>query len=88
MAEEEVYVMITNPAMHRFQKEILGHIERNYNLIGAIEIEGELIRMVKSLSIDPQRGALERWNNGDKKFRFLLYKERKFFEVKILYFVE
>jgi hypothetical protein len=38
MAEKEVFeVIVTNPAMYRFQDEILGYIERNFSISKAIE---------------------------------------------------
>jgi hypothetical protein len=90
MAEGKIYkVIVSNPAIYRFQDEILGYLDRNFSIFRTIEIENNLIETVRSLSINPQRGAIEKWIKGkDKEFRFLLYQETKFFEIKVIYFIE
>lgn len=90
MAKEKIYeVIVTNPAMYRFQDEILEYIERNFSISRASEVEAGLLKMVRSLEVNPQRGALDTSVKGrDKACRFILFRETIYFELKILFFIE
>lgn len=55
MAEKEVYeVIVTNPAMYRFQDQILGYLEKNFSILRLIEIESNLVSIVRSFQIIPK----------------------------------
>jgi hypothetical protein len=90
MAEKEFYeVIVSNPAMYRFQDQILGYLEKNFSILRLIEIESNLVSIVRSLSNNPQRGAIEKFiKEKNKEFRFLLYQETRFFEIKVIYVIE
>lgn len=89
MAETKEYqVIVTNPAKFRFQDEILDYIERNFSWKRAEEVEAEILSLVKSLAINPQRGALEKSVLNKKyTFRFVLYQATRYFEIKVLYHI-
>lgn len=90
MAETEEYqVILTNPAKFRFQDEILDYIERNFSWKRAEEVDAEILDLVKSLSINPQRGAVEKLVLAKRyAFRFVLYQATRYFEIKVLYHID
>ncbi|WP_075349205.1 type II toxin-antitoxin system RelE/ParE family toxin [Algoriphagus marinus] len=90
MAEKEVFeVIVTNPAMYRFQDEILGYIEKNFSISRAIEIEAGLLKTVRSISINPFRGTKDSSiKSMDRVYRFILFKETRYFELKILFYID
>ena len=90
MAETKEYqVIVTNPAKFRFQDEILEYIERNFSWNRAEEVEVEILNLVKSLSLNPQRGAIEKsLAIKNNTLRFVLYQATRYFEIKVLYLIE
>ena len=90
MAEKNSYeIIVTKPARDRFQNEILSYISKNFSDRRALEVENNLKKLLFTLQIDPQRGSVEKLIRiRGQVFRFVLHKETKFFEVKIIYFIE
>ena len=82
-------IIVTKPARDRFQNEILTYIRKRFSERRALEVEVNLKKILFSLQIDPQRGSVEKLIRiRDPIFRFILLKETKFFEIKIIYFIE
>jgi hypothetical protein len=90
MAEKIRYeIIITKPARDRFQNEILSYISKNFSDPRALEVKNNLEKLLLTLQIDPQRGSIERLIRiRNHIFRFILLKETKFFEIKIIYYIE
>jgi hypothetical protein len=90
MAEKNRYeIIVAKPARDRFQNEILSYISKNFSDSRALEVEDNLKKLLLTLQVDPQRGSIEKLIRiGDQIFRFVLLKETKFFEIKIIYFIE
>jgi hypothetical protein len=90
MAEKNRYeIIVTKPARDRFQNEILSYINKSFSNCRGLEVENNLKELLLTLQIDPQRGSVEKLIQiRDHIFRFVLHKETKFFEIKIIYFIE
>lgn len=90
MAKKNRYeVIVTKPARDRFQNEMLSYISKSFSNHRALEVENNLKKLLLTLQIDPQRGSIEKLILiRDQVFRFVLYMETKFFEIKIIYFIE
>jgi hypothetical protein len=90
MAEKNHYeIIVTKPARDRFQNEILSYISKNFSNRRALEVEENIKKLLLTLQIDPQRGSVEKLIRIRAQiFRFILHKETKFFEIKIIYFIE
>lgn len=90
MAEKTCYkIIVAKPARDRFQIEILSYIRKRVSDHRALEVENNLKKLLFSLQKDPQRGSIEKLIRiRDPIFRFVLHKETKFFEIKIIYFIE
>ena len=90
MVEKTCYeIIVTKPARDRFQNEILSYISKSFSDRRALEIENNFKKLLLTLQVDPQRGSIEKLIRiRDPIFRFILLKETKFFEIKIIYFIE
>jgi hypothetical protein len=90
MAEKNRYeIIVTKPARDRFQNEMLSYISKSFSNRRALEVENNLKELLLTLQIDPQRGSVEKLIRiRGQIFRFILDKETKFFEIKIIYFIE
>ena len=90
MAEKNRYeIIVTKPARDRFQNEILSYISKSFSDRRALEVENNLKKLLLNLQFDPQRGSIEKLIRiRDPIFRFIRHKETKFFEIKIIYFIE
>ena len=90
MVEKTCYeIIVTKPARDRFQNEILSYISKSFSYRRALEIENNLKKLLLTLQVDPQRGSVEKLIRiRDPIFRFILLNETKFFEIKIIYFIE
>ncbi len=90
MGEEKFYkVVITRPAMIRYQERILFYIYDNFSFDRATEIDENIIKTVGTLYSKTARGRREVLLSSFKEnFRFILYKETKNFEVKIIYYIK
>lgn len=82
-------IIVTKPARDRFQNEIFSYIRKRFSERRALEVEVNLKKLLFSLQSDPQRGSIEKLIRiRDPIFRFIRHKETKFFEIKIIYFID
>lgn len=82
-------IVITRPAILRYQDEILTYLHRNYSLERVSEIDEEIIDQVYSLQSNPHRGSIENFlKKGSKIYRYILFRETRYFELKIVYFID
>lgn len=89
MVEQQSFeIEITYPAEKRYQEEILAYLVKNFSLKRASEIDDNITASVASLSTMPERGSLEPvLKKYPQQFRFILYKETRNFEIKIIYYI-
>lgn len=89
MAEQQQYqVVILKRASIRFDAVVLPSLLDNFTLERAIEIEGNLKNTVDKLSVFPSKGTLEKeLEDFPKEFRFILFKETRNLELKIIYHI-
>ncbi|MDT8410901.1 MAG: hypothetical protein RQ875_00440 [Vicingaceae bacterium] len=89
MAEQQIFeIEITYPAEKRYQEEILAYLVKNFSLERALEINDNIIASVASISTMPKRGRLEPvLKKYPQQFRFILHKETRNFEIKIIYYI-
>jgi plasmid stabilization system protein ParE len=90
MAQGERYqVIVTLPAESRYRYTLLPYLLRNFSIDRAVEIETNLFSRVQSLASLPHRGTVERTLQGaGPTIRFILHRETRHFELKILYYVD
>lgn len=90
MGEEKVYkIDIAKPAKNRYQQRILPYIYDNFSFERAEEIDESILKTVGTLSKKPGRGSKEKYLIEFREdFKFILHKETKHFEIKIIYFVD
>lgn len=89
MEEKEYQVIIATPAKKRYHDKVLPYLHSNFSFERAIEIDGEIIQTAASLNLNPFRGRKEDYlKEMNEEFRFILFKETKHFELKIIYFVD
>lgn len=89
MDEEKTFkIVIARPAKIRYQENILPYLLKHFSLERAVEIDDNILRSTRGLNINPNRGSIEKYLVGVKeKFRFILHKETKYFEIKIIYYI-
>ena len=89
MAEKKRYqIVITQPALERYRERVLAYLADHFSLERAIEIDDNIMGKAASLSTNPLRGRREEQLAGrPQEFRFILYKETRHFELKIVYYV-
>lgn len=89
MAKQQSFeIEITYPAERRYQEEILLYLVDNFSLNRAIEIDKKIIELISTLSLIPERGTFEpNLKAYPQQFRFILFKETRNFEIKIIYYV-
>lgn len=88
-AQKRYKVVVTEPARSRYRETILPYLLRNFSLERAVDIETDLFIRTGTLSIMPQRGALEEYlPASNPAIRFILFRETRHFELKILYYVD
>ncbi len=89
MAEEKIYkIVIARPAKNRYQKSVLPYLYENFSFERAIEIDESILKTTGTLDKNPGRGRKEKYLEEAKEdFRFILYKETKHFEVKIIFYI-
>ncbi|MFD2037593.1 type II toxin-antitoxin system RelE/ParE family toxin [Belliella marina] len=90
MGEGKPYkVVITKVAMQQYQNRVLPYIFDNFIFDRALEIDGKIIEKASTLKNHPSRGSLEKYLAAFKQgFRFILFKENRDFELKIVYFID
>lgn len=89
MAEEKVYkIVIARPAKNRYQESVLLYLYEYFSFERAIEIDENILNTTRTLSKNPGRGSREKYLDEVKEeFRFILHKETKHFEIKIIYYI-
>jgi hypothetical protein len=90
LAEETSYqIAIASPAEKRYQEIVLAYLVTYYSIKRAAEIDRAISKTVYSLVINPLRGSNEYFlSKANQDFRFILYRENRNFEIKIIYFVD
>ncbi len=87
--EKDYRIIIAIPAKDRYQLEVLPYIFDNFSYERAQEVDENIIQTIQSLSHNPFRGRKEKYLEEEKEeFRFILYKETKHFEIKVIYFID
>lgn len=88
MDTEKCYkIAVATPAQNRYQEMILPYLLEHFSIERAAEIDLSIARTMASLSSNPYLGTKERYlNHPDHDFRFLLHRESRNFEIKIIYF--
>lgn len=90
MGKEELYkVVTTRSATLKYQLRVLPYLFENFSFQRATKIEENIIKTIATLSSKPSRGRLETLlTSFGEEFRFILYKETRNFELKIIYFID
>jgi plasmid stabilization system protein ParE len=79
-------VVITTSAKNRFQREIISYLLLHFSLNKVIQIETNIQNEIILIAKNPKRGTKERTlNNLLKPFRYILIKESRNVELKIIY---
>lgn len=89
MAEEKVYkIVIARPAQIRYQQRVLPYIYENFSFERATEVDENIIAAARTLNKKPNRGRKEKYlEKAQEVFKFILHKETKHLEIKIIYYV-
>lgn len=88
-ARKRYEVVVTDPARSRYTETILPYLLRNFSIERAVEIETDLFIRTGSLSNLPHLGTLEgNLPASVPAIRFILFRETRHFELKILYYVD
>ena len=89
MVDQQIYeVEITYPAKQRYQIEVLTYLADNFSFERTLEIDDAITESVETLSRMPERGTLEpQLKEYAQNFRFILHKETRNLEIKIIYYV-
>ena len=89
MAQKSIYqVIITKPALVRYQEEVLHYILQFFSVERALEIDNNITETLESLMKMPERGAVERQlKNKGVNYRFLLFRQSRNLELKIVYYI-
>ncbi len=89
MAEEKIYkIVIAQPAKNRYHESVLPYIYENFSFERAFEVDENILKAAGTLDKKPGRGRKEKHLEEAKEdFKFILYKETKHFEIKIIYYI-
>ncbi|RJE70584.1 hypothetical protein [Reichenbachiella sp. MSK19-1] len=89
MDQGKYEVVIAKTARDRYQYSVLPYLFENFSVARATEIDERILNTAATLSSKPFRGRIEEHlSNLPHNFRFILYKETKQFELKIVYYIE
>lgn len=89
MEKATYQVVITKPAQVRYFDTILHYLYQHFSFERADEIDSLIKEKVSSLAINPHRGTKEPLLlNFTQDFRFVLFRETRHFELKIIYFID
>ncbi|MEQ8688180.1 MAG: hypothetical protein RIE86_22950 [Imperialibacter sp.] len=78
----------SRPAVIRYQEHVLPYLYENFSFDRATEIDEKIIRKAGTLSNKPARGSREKYLTESREdFRFILHKETRHFEIKIIYYI-
>lgn len=87
--EKEFKVVIAKPAKDRYQLNVLPYLFDHFSLKRALKIDEEIVQTIQSLGLKPSRGRKEKYLEEEKEeFRFILHKETKHFEIKVIYYID
>lgn len=88
MVKEKGYeIVITTPARISYQETVLPYLLEHFSIKRAAEIDRIIAQKVASLSMNPFLGTKEKYlEHLENEFRFLLHRESRNFEIKIIYF--
>tara|TARA_R110002050_G_scaffold200492_1_gene335370 strand:+ start:28784 stop:29131 length:348 start_codon:yes stop_codon:yes gene_type:complete len=85
---KEYHIEISLPAQKRYHYEILSYLLVHFSLERSIEIDENITKTLSSLTTLPGRGKSERYLESHRnEFRFILHKESRNIEVKIIYYI-
>ena len=89
MAKEKTYeIVVAQPAMNRYHEDVLPYIYENFSYDRAVEVDDNILRAARTLRKKPNRGRKEKYlEEAVEEFRFILYKETKHFEIKLIYYI-
>jgi hypothetical protein len=89
MAEEKVFkIIVARPALVRYQESVLPYLFEHFTYERAIEIDENILATAATLERNPARGRKEKYLEELKEeFRFILHKETRHLEIKIIYFI-
>lgn len=89
MGEGKVYeVIATQPAKIRDQARVLPYLYENFTFDRAMEIDEKILDFTATLNKNPDRGRKEDYlRDSTKEFKFILFKEPRHFELKIIYYI-
>jgi len=89
VAEEKKYqIVIAQPAKKRYHECVLPYIYENFSFDRSIEVDTNILSTVATLDKKPGRGRKEKYlEEAKEEFRFILHRETKHFEIKIIYFI-
>lgn len=84
------YEVIVSPSADlRYVNSILPYLDRNFSFNRLVEIDEAIGLAVSSLAHHPNRGTKELLlDQDDREYRYILFRETRHFELKILYFVD
>lgn len=89
MGEATYKVVIASPAKNRYHQHVLPYLFDNFSVERALEIDEKIIATASTLDRNPLRGRKEdHLRSLKEEFRFILHKETKHFEVKIIYYID
>lgn len=90
MGEGKIYrVVIAQPAKIRYHQRVLPYLYENFSFERATEIDEKILGFAATLERHPGRGRREVClQKLEEVFRFLLFKETRHFELKIIYYID
>jgi hypothetical protein len=90
MAKRKSYsIVLAKPVLFRYQREVLSYLVKHFSIERAIEIDENIRAEISTLTHYPNRGKIEESLKASTRvIRFILYKETKHFQLKILYYVD
>lgn len=89
MDQQSYQVVVTQPAQQRYQEEVLNYLIKYFSTERAILVDQSILDSLKSLSSFPERGKIEEsLNDYKEEFRYILFKETRNVELKIIYYLD
>jgi len=82
-------IVVARPAKDRYQNRVLPYIYDNFSFKRASEVDEAILQTIEALQQNPTRGRREKYLEELKEdFRFILHKETKHFEIKVIYYID
>jgi len=77
------------PVKARYQNRVLPYIYDNFSFERASQVDKAILQTIETLQQKPARGRKEKHLEELKEdFRFILHKETKHFEIKVIYYID